>query len=96
MISHVYNTPGLRDDIESDDCLDVIVGPKDDNYIILGKVLFNSGNIYLEFEDTYQEIDIGMLTHQRLDATASMAKHLPEYVHYMNGEWKIMTFLYPA
>ena len=92
-LEYAYDNPHLIDQVRDDPALDVVIGPKGDDYIVFGKLFFDSGDIYEEFRDTYAEIDLMQLSNARNEAITVMARVFPDYVHHMLGEWKLMTFV---
>jgi hypothetical protein len=65
------------------------------NYMVLGKILFDSGDLrYNDFEDTFVEVNLGDLTKFRLEYTEQFMNYFPSFGHYLDREWKLMTFMH--
>ena len=91
----LYGEGDLYDTIEENEHLDIIMDGMGGDYMVIGKVLFDSGDLrWSEIKDTFVEIDLSKLTDIRLDVTQEMQKLLPDFVHYLSGDWKIMTFMH--
>lgn len=81
--------------VESSTDLDIIMDSMSGEYMIFGKILFDSGDLrWNDFKDTFVEVDMSKLTDIRLGATQEMQKLLPNFAHYLDNEWKIMTFMH--
>lgn len=81
--------------VEASTDLDIIMDGYGGNYMVMGKILFDSGDLrWNEFKDTFVEIDMSKLTDIRLGAVQEMNQLLPDFAHYLNGDWKIMTFMH--
>jgi hypothetical protein len=81
--------------VESSTDLDILLDGMSGEYMIFGKILFDSGDLrWNDFKDTFVEVDMSKLTDIRLGATQEMQKLLPNFAHYLDNEWKIMTFMH--
>lgn len=91
----LYGEADMYEAVEASTDLDVIMDGLGGDYMVMGKILFDSGDLrWSEIKDTFVEIDISKLTDIRLGAVQEMAKLLPNFSRYLNGEWKIMTFMH--
>jgi hypothetical protein len=90
-----YGEGDLHDTVEACPDLDIIMDGYGASYMIIGKILFDSGDLrWSEVKDTFVEIDMSKLTNIRLGAVQEMQKLLPNFSHYLDSEWKIMTFMH--
>ena len=84
--------------VEASTDLDVIMDGMGGNYMVMGKILFDSGDLrWSKIKDTFVEVDIhdtGALWDIRQAAMNEMKSLLPGFDHYLVGEWKIMTFMH--
>lgn len=64
------------------------------DYVMVGKILFDSGNLrWSEFEDTLETIDIEKLPKYKEDAIAGFKNWMPSQYHkWLEGEWKLYVF----
>lgn len=91
----MYGEGDKYDVVEDSTNLDVIMDGMGGNYMVIGKILFDSGDLrWNDFKDTFVEIDTGELTAIRISAEQEMQKLLPNFAHYLDGEWKLMTFMH--
>lgn len=91
----LYGDGDMCEAVESSTDLDVIMDGMGGNYMVMGKILFDSGDLrWSDFKDTFVEVDMSKLTDIRLGAVQEMNKLLPDFSHYLDGEWKIMTFMH--
>ena len=91
----MYGDGDKYDLVEASDDLDVIMDGMGGNYMVIGKILFDSGDLrWSKIKDTFVEVDMAKLTDIRLGAVQEMNKILPNFAHYLDGEWKIMTFMH--
>ena len=91
----LYGEGDQYDVVEASTDLDVIMDGMGGNYMVMGKILFDSGDLrWSKIKDTFVEVDMSKLTDIRLGAVQEMNKLLPDFSHYLDGEWKIMTFMH--
>lgn len=65
------------------------------DYMVFGKILFDSGDLrYNDFKDTFVEIGLDKLADYRRDYIRKFSEHFPKFDHYLNAEWKLMTFMH--
>lgn len=90
----LYETD-LYKTVEDHEDLDIIMDGMGGDYMVIGKILFDSGDLrWSEIKDTFVEIDLDALTELKESATQEMKNILPDFVHYLDGDWKIMTFVH--
>lgn len=80
-----------------DECpdLDIILDSMGGDYTIIGKVLFDSGDLrWNDFKDSFVEIGLLDLSEHRYRCTEQFMNYLPSFGHYMDHEWKLMTFMH--
>lgn len=83
------------DEVQNHPDFDVIADGMGGSYIIIGKVLFDSGDLrYNDIEDAYVEIDTTWLKSYKVKSKKAFLEMFPEYEDYMNLEWKLMTFVH--
>lgn len=91
----LYGKGDLFNTIEECPDLDIIMDGMGGDYMIMGKVLFDSGDLrYNHIEDTFVEIGLLDLSEYRYRCTEQFMNHLPSFGHYMDREWKLMTFMH--
>lgn len=65
------------------------------DYMVFGKILFDSGDLrWNDIKDVFVKVPLDELTKYRLEYTQSFATHFPEFAHYLDGEWALMTFVH--
>lgn len=80
------------DEIEAHEDVDVIMDGMSGSYMIVGKILFDSGDLrWNDIEDTFVEINPAHLKMYKVKATNAFNTLFPEYKHMAEGEWKLMT-----
>lgn len=83
------------EDLESNLDVDVIAGGMSGDYTIIGKILFNSGDLrYNDIEDTFVEINPAHLKMYKVKATNAFNQLFPGLTHLTEGEWKLMTLVH--
>ena len=81
--------------LEENPDVDVITDGMCGKYTIIGKILFDSGDLrYNDIEDTYVEINPAYLKMYKVKATNAFNALFPDLAHMTEGEWKIMTFMH--
>lgn len=65
------------------------------DYMVFGKILFDSGDLrWNDFKDTFVEISLDKLADYKRDYIRKFAEHFTEFDHYLETEWKLMTFMH--
>lgn len=65
------------------------------DYMVFGKILFDSGDLrWNDFKDSFVEIPTHALGDFKRDYTRMFSQYFPEFDHYLDQEWKIMTFVH--
>lgn len=65
------------------------------NYMVFGKILFDSGDLrYNDFEDTFVEISMDDLAEHKAQYIEQFMNYFPGFGHYLDREWKLMTFMH--
>jgi len=91
----MYGEGDMYETVNKSTDLDIITDGMGGEYMVFGKILFDSGDLrWSEIKDTFVEIDTSQLTNIRLGAVQEMRRILPNFAHYLDGEWKIMTFMH--
>lgn len=91
----LYGEDDLYETVEENGQLDIIMDSMGGGYMVIGKILFDSGDLrWSEIKDTFITVDMSKLTDIRLGAVQEMQRLLPEFSHYLDGEWAIMTFMH--
>lgn len=73
----------------------VIMDGMGGNYMVFGKILFDSGDLrWNEFKDVFVEIPLEKLGDYKRDYTRTFQEFFPEFDHYLENEWRIMTFMH--
>lgn len=91
----LYGEGDLFNTIEECPDLDIIMDGYGGSYMIIGKILFDSGDLrWSEVKDTFVEIELFELNEHRDRCTEQFMNHLPGFGHYMDREWKLMTFMH--
>lgn len=81
--------------LESNPDVDVIADGMGGNYTIIGKILFDSGDLrYNDIEDTFVEINPAHLKMYKVKATNAFKQLFPDLAHLTEGEWKLMTLVH--
>jgi len=64
-------------------------------YMVFGKILFDSGDLrYNDFKDTFVEVNLDKLYDYRKDYIRRFSEHFPEFDHYLEEDWKLITFMH--
>lgn len=102
-IKHEYNAE-LGEFVEGDyvdayddeDLPTIIIDGMSGKYVILGKILFDSGDLrFGELEESYVEIDLNELDSVEMKYKQSFIKKFPNYSHLVNEQrFKLMTFVH--
>ena len=75
--------------------LDVIADGMGGDYTIIGKILFDSGDLrYNDILDTFVEINPSHLKMYKVKATNAFNELFPDLTHMTEGEWKLMTLVH--
>ena len=83
------------DELEANPDVDVIADGMGGQYTIIGKILFDSGDLrYNDIEDTFVEINPAHLKMYKVKATNAFNELLPDLKHMTEGEWKLMTLVH--
>jgi len=91
----MYGDGDKYDIVKASADLDVIMDDMGGKYMIFGKILFDSGDLrWNEFKDTFVEINPTYLKSYKVKAMQEFKKLLPDFFHYLDGEWKLMTFMH--
>jgi len=61
-------------------------------YLIIGKILFDSGDARWESLSGFVEIDPANLGLAKEEASAKFIEIMPEFAHLLNAPWRLMTF----
>jgi hypothetical protein len=65
------------------------------SYMIFGKILFDSGDLrWGDYDDTHADIDLTMLGEYKDKCVEQFMNYFPSFGHYMDHEWKLMTFVH--
>lgn len=71
----------------------IIMDAMGGEYMVLGKVLFDSGDQrYSEVKDVCVATDLTKLADYRRDYMRTFSEHFPNFDHYLDEPWKFITF----
>ena len=91
----LYGEGDLYSTIEECPDLDIIMDGMGGNYMIFGKVLFDSGDLrWSKIKDTFVEVDTEKLPEYKDKCVEQFMNYFPAFGHYMDHEWKLMTFVH--
>ena len=72
--------------------VDVIIDGMCSEYIVLGHILFNSGDIHRDGPAEVTEHSIIGLPSLKSEYIKEFEKYLPQHSHLLSQEWKIISF----
>jgi len=85
----------VYDELKASEDLDVIMDGMGGSYMIFGKIFFDSGNLRWGDEgDVWVEIEPDWLKSYKVKAKNEFIRLFPKFAHYMDEEWKLMTFVH--
>jgi hypothetical protein len=71
----------------------IIMDGMSGEYMVLGKVLFDSGDQrYSEIKDVFVATDLTKLADYRRDYMRTFSEYFPQFDHYLDEPWKLITF----
>lgn len=107
--THFYTIYGIKIDSYPDDFSEAYDEAYDDDdtpyvlldgmcgdYMIFGKILFDSGDMRWGFEkgDAFKTIDIPGLLKIESEYKEEFLKKFPQFSHYMDGQFQLMTLVH--
>jgi len=103
--TNVYTVYGVRhdwdeefseayDDVYEDLEQFVILDGMSGEYIVIGEILFDSGDSRWEPMAGFSNIDISDLPQKRADVERAFAEKLPSHTRMLEGDWSLMTFVH--
>jgi len=101
--SHYYTVYGVHhtgynsdlSEVCYDRGFDIIMDSMGGKYFIIGKTLFDSGDLrWGDVKDVFVEISINDLEKIREEYSEKFSEVLPEFKNLLEGEWKLMTFVH--
>ncbi len=63
-------------------------------YIVVGKVLFDSGDMRWDAPEGFEEIDVTALEDGRAEVVAAFNEHLPDRRGILDQPWKLFSFVH--
>ncbi len=85
----------VYDAASKDTRINIIMDGMGCDYTYICKSFFKSGNFrWNDVYDTYVEIDITKLDDYKKEVSEAFLEHFPELGRYIEGEWKLFTFLH--
>lgn len=85
----------LYDEIGKAGDIDIIIDGMGGDYMIFGKILFNSGDQrWGDVYDAFKIIDLDSLDDHKRIVTEAFIKYFPDHVDIINQEWKLMTLMH--
>lgn len=82
-------------EIKDNKNLAIIMDGYSANYMIFGKILFDSGDLrWSEVEDVHVNIDLTKLEEYKAKCVEQFMNYFPSFGFYMDYEWKLMTFVH--
>ena len=76
--------------------VDVIVDGMCGEYIVVGKILFDSGDLrYSDYKDTFVKIDLDSLEDIKVNAMMELIEVMPKNAYrFAEADWQLMTLLH--
>lgn len=94
-LNEELHSENLYDIIHDSEQLDIIADGMGAEYMIIGKILFDSGDLrWGDIIDTFVEINIEHLPAMKELATEQFMNHFPSYGYMLDNEWKLMTLVH--
>lgn len=85
----------LYDIVKQSEYLDIISDGMSGEYMIIGKILFDSGDLrWGDVQDTFVEINPAWLKSYKVQATEEFMNYFPSYGYMLDNEWKLMTLVH--
>ena len=72
----------------------VIIDGMSGEYMVVGAILFDSGDARWQALEGFAEIDVGDLERGRRETQAAFVEHMPDSAALLDGPWKLMTFVH--
>lgn len=81
---------------DDSDLPDLIFDGMSGEYIVIGKILFDSGDYRWGFEkgDTYKTVDTSKLSEIERDYREQFAKKFPNFEHYLSQPFSLHVFMH--
>lgn len=80
---------------DDNDTPSVIIDGMNGEYIIMGEILYDSGNLrWGDMKDFFVEIDIDKLPDIEIDYKKQFAAKFPDFAELVNQPFKLMTFVH--
>lgn len=85
----------LYDVVENHEDLDIIMDGMGGDYMIIGKILFDSGDLrWSEIKDTFVKINPNHLKMYQVKATTAFREIFPDNEKLLEGEWQLLTLMH--
>lgn len=92
-LSEVYSD--VYDEVKDNKDMAIILDSMSGSYMIFGKILFDSGDLrWGDYEDVHTDIDLNKLSEYKVMCVEQFMNYFPTFGHYMDLEWKLMTFVH--
>jgi hypothetical protein len=104
--THYYTVYGVKVDYNEElneahydvyddsDTPDIIVYGMDCYHMILGAILYDSGNLrWNEYGDSFVEIDLSALPEVEAEYKKKFVNKFPDFASLVEGDFKLMTFV---
>lgn len=85
----------VYDDVKYNEDMAIIADGMGGDYMVFGKILFDSGDLrWGDLEDVHSDIDLNKLSEYKEKCVEQFMNYFPSFGHYMDHEWKLMTFVH--
>lgn len=85
----------VYDTVKDNTDMAIIADGMGGDYMIFGKILFDSGDLrWNDIEDVHSDIDLNKLPEYKDKCVEQFMNYFPAFGHYMDHEWKLMTFVH--
>ncbi len=92
-LSEVYSD--VYDEVKDNKDMAIILDSMSGSYMIFGKILFDSGDLrWGDYKDAHTDIDLNKLSEYKDMCVEQFMNYFPTFGHYMDLEWKLMTFVH--
>lgn len=83
------------DELQKEDDLAIIADAMGGEYMVIGKILFDSGDLrFNDFKDSFEVISNGELPIYRIDVTNAFSRLFHKFTDLLDGDWNLMTFVH--
>jgi len=83
----------VYEEVKDNKDMQLIMDGMGGDYMIFGKIIFDSGNLrWGDMEDVHVDVDLNKLPEYKDKCVEQFMNYFPTFGHYMDHEWKLMTF----